>query len=249
MCRLARGILWLIKGMLLVVALAVLLLWPLSYRRGGTVILWRSVAAPGQVNTFKHRLSWFGGRLAIVWMREHRAHTDEGPFRNEMNNLFDWAAEGATRLGPGWRCQRLSWAIGDWSWLPDKLYGPWSYWGPAPWGRLHWKSYHYQTPGYADDAWGVAAPCWMVALPAGAWPICSLALLAHRTRRRRRWMRTGCCSACGYDLRATPAPPSAGGTLLAQCPECGRATDAAVACNDGRAALAAARLFGEDRIP
>ena len=37
-------------------------------------------------------------------------------------------------------------------------------------------------------------------------------------RRLRRRTRAGCCTQCGYDLRATPEQ---GGALLARCPECG----------------------------
>jgi hypothetical protein len=35
---------------------------------------------------------------------------------------------------------------------------------------------------------------------------------AHRTNRRKRWLNSGRCGACGYDLRASPE----------RCPECGR---------------------------
>jgi hypothetical protein len=44
--------------------------------------------------------------------------------------------------------------------------------------------------------------------------------LAPHPRFKSRW---GLCTACGYDLRATPA---AGGALLAVCPECGKETHA-----------------------
>jgi hypothetical protein len=57
------------------------------------------------------------------------------------------------------------------------------------------------------------------AFTAPYWFVCGILLpaplLAFRARRRHRThRRLGLCSACGYDLRATPQ----------RCPECGRTT-------------------------
>ena len=54
---------------------------------------------------------------------------------------------------------------------------------------------------------GVAIPMWLTVLVFGILP----AIWLWRRLRGRRRIRTGLCSACGYDLRATPD----------RCPECG----------------------------
>ena len=51
-----------------------------------------------------------------------------------------------------------------------------------------------------------------IALPAALLAVQPLLWLRRRGRDRRR-LRTGACSRCGYDLRATPG----------RCPECGQA--------------------------
>jgi hypothetical protein len=50
-------------------------------------------------------------------------------------------------------------------------------------------------------------PLWLIASVSGAWPVLGLATMI----RRRRAYGEGRCTACGYDLRATPQ----------RCPECG----------------------------
>jgi len=62
------------------------------------------------------------------------------------------------------------------------------------------------TPWVVRREWGI--PYWSLALVAGA-----AALLAYRPiARQRRWIRSGHCGACGYDLRGSSSC----------CPECGR---------------------------
>ena len=78
--------------------------------------------------------------------------------------------------------------------------------------------------GWLRDAAGgertVFAPAWFVSLAAAAFPAW---WVPREWRHRRRLLRRrrGQCTRCGYDLRATPAEPKAGGALLGRCPECG----------------------------
>jgi hypothetical protein len=65
-------------------------------------------------------------------------------------------------------------------------------------GGSGWFPFHY---------WGVAL--WALVLLLAAWPAARVRAAVVRSRRRR----SGSCTACGYDLRATPG----------RCPECGAA--------------------------
>lgn len=59
---------------------------------------------------------------------------------------------------------------------------------------------------------GIAMPHWFAALGVLILP----AIRALNWLRGRKRVRTGCCTKCGYDLRASPQ----------QCPECGELTPA-----------------------
>jgi hypothetical protein len=76
--------------------------------------------------------------------------------------------------------------------------------------------------GRADRDFGMVItvtliPLWSVVLLTAILPWFATVLIARRRRTRGR-LSAGCCSACGYDCRATPL----------RCPECGRQHTAAV---------------------
>ena len=62
-------------------------------------------------------------------------------------------------------------------------------------------------PGSYVHVWNTAVP---LGIP-GALLLCVILFLGRSRRRLRERERSGLCSACGYDLRATPD----------RCPECG----------------------------
>ena len=62
---------------------------------------------------------------------------------------------------------------------------------------------------WSDWVFSITIPYWALVLFSSAWPTI---WLVGRLRHRRK-TKSGCCPACGYDLRATPE----------RCPECGRA--------------------------
>jgi len=75
----------------------------------------------------------------------------------------------------------------------------------AGFGCFAWTSSSYPaSPAQNFTNYGVLFPHWSAALLSGA--------VAWLCYRRRRSFGVGRCSACGYDLRATPD----------RCPECGK---------------------------
>lgn len=91
--------------------------------------------------------------------------------------------------------------------------------GSSPHAGFRFDYAETDNPVWKRTARLVAFPCWLPVLVTGAWPACTLARLGWRHRRARRRHRAGRCIACGYDLRALPAPgPS---PITRRCPECG----------------------------
>jgi hypothetical protein len=195
--RTARVFLWIIKGLLLILAAGAMVLWPVSRGRWMGVYAERYTVGPG----------WGEDRWCTAQCRDGRVvigrcwrHASGAPLLAVIRDQVKYGGE-------GWRSERRSeayaWEEGSW---------------PGRWGPLRWD--------VADDneRWGTsvrryfAAPLCMLALFAGVWPLASIALTIRRRRRRKRAARVGCCQRCGYDLRATPSP---GGERLSRCPECG----------------------------
>ena len=85
----------------------------------------------------------------------------------------------------------------------------------GPVAKVDWRFREFMslsgtTKGVPQRFWQLIAPHWSFALLFGMLP----AVWAVVWLRRRRRFGAGRCSACGYDLRATPE----------RCPECGTAS-------------------------
>jgi hypothetical protein len=189
--------LWVVKGLLLLIAVGAVVMWPVSRGRQMGVEAERYTAGPASgedrwcsVRCWDRRAFLVGGRRD-AW---------SGP-------RLDRIREKVQSGGDGWRWRRWPNAY-DWNEI---------YW-PSRWGPLRWNftdvNYRDGTSRFRE----LAAPLWLVALAAAAWPLASIALLIRRRRKRRRFSMVGCCQTCGYDLRATAEKS---GPLLARCPECG----------------------------
>ena len=203
MRRLLSILLWIIKSLLLIVALAALFVWVWSYNHPGSVGCTRWWTASDRADGRDLACGWVNGRIVIGrWWWTY------------SNGLL---AEGKRQAGshpPGWNWDyraRLDW------WMKPRID---SWINPQPgffWGPFCQYSFDSTSPDLIQGRRILSFPAWLVALVAGCWPVGSIALLI---RRRRRFTGIGCCSNCGYDLRATPSP---GGELLPICPECGAA--------------------------
>jgi len=191
-----RG-LWVVKVPLLLFAIAVLVLWPLSRSRALGFTLFRYTAVPTFVDSVHYNVKCDNGRIVIGRI-------------NTVSTLEPWLADRqreAAFFGAGWKGK---FEAEDSVWV-DAAYP--STWGPF---RANIQDQKYLTD--ESRVWIVTSPAGLAALLAAAWPLMSITLGVRRRARRRRRERIGLCRKCGYDLRATP---EAGGALLERCPECG----------------------------
>ncbi len=204
MRRLLFILLWVVKTVLLGVALAALVFWPVSRGRWMGVSAGRYTTGPGWGEDRWYSAGCVDGR---VFISRHWRHASVDPYLTAIRDVVETGGE-------GWRWERWSetytWDEGGW---------------PGRWGPLRWAVTDGKDPWVTSVRRYFAAPLWMLALFAGAWPLASIALTIRRRRRRKRAARVGCCQRCGYDLRATPLP---GGETLARCPECGAAAAASI---------------------
>lgn len=204
MRRIVRGVLWIVKGVLLAVALGALVVWPWSYGHRYYVGVYQ--ATPGDPNvSFKvFDLAWKDGRIG--------ANSRRAVFGGEFR---EFGQEVLAREGTHWHLEydQLN---------PGFVFGD----SAHTVGPIRWNIEVTNGPGYEHVDRRASFPCWLLFLCAAVWPLTSLTLLYRRRARRRRLARVGCCTQCGYDLRATPRP---GGDLLTRCPECGTSTVGAAA--------------------
>ncbi len=176
MRRILRRILWFEKGVLIVITLVALFLWPWSYAHQGLVYCSQSTVWPSGEVVTRLFAGVGNGRIGLAEMREEH---------------------------PGWASRDRS---ASWQWHADSekpwflnSSSPHS-WGPIRWGFEAFPMHHFST--FTDH---MSVPLWVVALVTGAWPFASLAFAFRRRARRQRMARAGHCAKCDYDLRATPA--------------------------------------------
>lgn len=200
--RTARGFLWIVKGLLLILALATLVLWPMSCGREISLHGERYSKAADRVHDCQLLGACDNGLMVVAGDMTH--YDSAGALQTQ------WPIPIAA--GPGWK-----WELDS---SPSEDDGRWlnSSFGPLRYERVDIGQSHFWM---ARRAFGL--PCWLMAPLLAFWPLTSLTLVFRRHRKRRRLARAGCCNRCGYDLRATAAKT---GPLLPRCPECGAAAAA-----------------------
>jgi hypothetical protein len=190
-------LLWIVKSLLLVLAVGAAVMWPVSRGREMWVSHhWYTAGPTAGENRWYSAACWDGKAVLVRGWEDTRGGRRLARIREEVQ--FG---------GEGWRWER--WSKAD----------PWEErsW-PSRWGPLCWDFTDDNHPDWTFHNHHVAAPLWGVSLAAGAWPLISVTLLIRRRRKRRRRELLGGCLHCGYDLRATAEK---NGPLLSRCPECG----------------------------
>jgi len=186
MRRITRVFLWLIKGTLLTIALALLVLWPWSYRHRRGVAISRVMLMSDRVAMAEFGLAWENGRLEVSDQRQE--YLGEG---------LDFGRALAATHGAGWR-----WTV-DLGASPARVHSD----------PLQSHSSAGTVRGHSHTERNASLPCWLLTIVTGAWPLANLTRLIYRQSRRRRRALAGCCVRCGYDLRASPDRCPECGTL------------------------------------
>ncbi len=183
MRNLLRRILWLVKGLLLVVCLTVLVFWVRSYWRCDSVWHIQRGEISGRTTTTGPELA---SQLGWVWAD----WTDVScPAQPPISDSLSAGFHGGSAPVGNYICDVRE---------EHRL-------GPVHWGRDWMRQYSKSNePRLFYDSHVLRVQHWLLAMVCGAWPITSLYFLTRRAIRRRRLLQTGCCKICGYDLRATP---------------------------------------------
>jgi len=174
-----RGVkvfLWIVKGLLLLLAVGAVVLWPVSSRRSFWVGAARA-SFPPQPNRLELRISCIDG-----WMVMGRHRTTK---------IIDYDMVFCEE-GEGW----------TWGGGVERL-ARWRETAPEDRGPVRWRS-HHTSSYFTRDRVELFAHCWLVTSALALWPLTSIALMIRRRRKRHRRERIGCCEKCGYDMRATP---------------------------------------------
>jgi len=178
-----RGVtvfLWMVKGLLLLIAVGVLVLWPMS--RGRDLSL-----SANHVHLEKpsaYRLIELGCADQRIFLWNVVVYFHENLARSLKN---------AAKQGDEWKLMSKSYPIQNF----DNIF-------PSRWGPFLWRATDDDDAQKLTTTRAISAPCWLVAPVLALWPLTSIGLLIRRRRKRRQRDRIGCCEKCGYDLRATP---------------------------------------------
>jgi len=180
MWRIVRGVLWVVKGVLLAIALAALAFWPWSYGHGGWIRLLRCTLGPDRVVVREFAAAWQNGRIGVYETRQTITGRNFTLARHLVESQgTDWSL--GIRWGTPWMMTDLG--------LHE--------WGPINWNPATWVDNDDQNSTRL-----LSLPCWLLSLSTALWPLASR--LIRRRSRGRRLARAGCCAKCGYDLRASP---------------------------------------------
>jgi hypothetical protein len=178
-----RVFFWMIKGVLLLIALAALVMWPVSCGRLMSLSATKFTTWLHYQEFRSYRVGGWDGHLTVG--RASRHSTDE--------SNINWFVAQVQGFGERWRFRATSGKL-----APNL--------GPVYYrrGPIRYHSYRHGVAADLQVGAEVAIPCWLVALAAGAWPFTSIAFTFHRRIQLRRAAREGLCTSCGYDLRASP---------------------------------------------
>src|SRR5258706_8183873 len=193
MRRILRGVLWLIKGILLAIALGAAGLWIWSYWHEGKLALAEVAPWGPRAGYFTFSLAWERGQLVAS-----RERVEAPPYPPHPGGRGGGGSvhQSSTHVWNNWKFELDTERLSSIS-LRRSL------------GPIRWDSETLHT----DRGWlwmhDASFPCWLLVALA-ALPVGSAALYVRRGRRLQR-ARIEHCVKCGYDLRATPD----------RCPECG----------------------------
>ena len=164
MQRILRGIFWIIKALLLAIAVAALILWPSTSDKGAFVFLEKYSQAPDHINQKTLYLNSDQGQIAFGQQILTR--------KGQMFDFYShWLAD---------HPQAASWKLDAMTgiFLPTTE--------KHSLGPVAWSAQNSSSPNLVRTDRHIVLDCWFIALLTTAWPLTSLTLLIHRRIRHRR---------------------------------------------------------------